>query len=881
RRPACPRRALARRATQRRRRTRPDHAATLSFLTSFAAVAVGLGAARAATTTYVPVLLQQIADRPALIGLAMLSNALAGFVVPLIAGAYADRGSSRAALILGGVAIASGGLVAVALGNASTYVVLTLAAAGVYVGLNVAQTAHRTLIPERFEDGARPRAISAQELAQLAGALAGTVIGGILVVAAPGALFVAVAAIVVLTAVPTVRLAEVRRAAPPIARERREKAGLAAALRRPGARELLVAQALWVMAYVGIAPFFALYAGHVLGLGPATAGVMLAAFGLLTAAGMLLAARVAPGDVRAVLGGGAALLGVGLTLAATGSRVSGVAAPFALAAVGAGIVTSLGFAYYSRFIPAGETGRYSGAFFAVRAVAATVAVPLAGLTVELSGSYRGVLALGPLALVAVAPILMADRSSAVAARRPLRRVIAVIPAYRSDRFADVATAARAHVAHVVLVDDGAPERIGSELASFAAASGMTLVQMGANRGKGSAVAAGVEAALALRPQPDAVLVLDSDGQHPPERIPAFIDAAGDADVVIGNRRDHRSMPAARRAANTAASFAISLATRHRLPDSQNGMRLIRTDVARRVPFPAGRYEAESRHLKDLVRARARIAWVDIPAVYDGEPSDFRPARDALRVAREIVMPRRPARALLWRSALVEPRSWLLRLASMVLLGWAGAAALRAFQPLDERMFVLVNGLGDGPQWLYAAIDPHSRNYALLTALVVMASIVARRQLRHVAGAAFAVVLAAFAADLVLEVIQLAYDRPRPEEVFGAQADLSHERSWAHIPSFPSGHLVVTAAMVAAAGSAVRSLRYPLLAYLAVVAITRVAFGAHFPLDVAFGAVIGWQVGLVAVAVAASMGFLPAACPRLSLVPGLVTTPSTPGSGRLP
>ena len=131
--------AIGSRPVEHQRRAR---AATLSFLTSFAAVAVGLGAARAATTTYVPVLLQQIADRPALIGVAMRSNALAGFVVPLVAGGYADRGSSRAALILGGAAIASGGLLAVALGNGSTYLVLTLAAAGVYVG------------PQRRADGA-------------------------------------------------------------------------------------------------------------------------------------------------------------------------------------------------------------------------------------------------------------------------------------------------------------------------------------------------------------------------------------------------------------------------------------------------------------------------------------------------------------------------------------------------------------------------------------------------------------------------------------------------------------------------------------------------------------------------------------------------------
>jgi membrane-associated phospholipid phosphatase len=47
---------------------------------------VGFGAARALTTTYVPVLLSDIHDAPWLIGLVMLINAAAGFTVPFIAG---------------------------------------------------------------------------------------------------------------------------------------------------------------------------------------------------------------------------------------------------------------------------------------------------------------------------------------------------------------------------------------------------------------------------------------------------------------------------------------------------------------------------------------------------------------------------------------------------------------------------------------------------------------------------------------------------------------------------------------------------------------------------------------------------------------------------
>ncbi|MDQ3677484.1 MAG: MFS transporter [Actinomycetota bacterium] len=832
----------------------------LAFLISFSAVAVGLGAARAATTSYVPVLLDEIADRPGLIGLAMLTNALAGFFVPLAVGLWADRHPSRRPLIVGGVAISAGGLVAVALGSATTYLVLTLAAAAVYVGLNVVQTAHRALVPERFDEGARPRATSAQELGQLVGALVGTVVGGVLVLAAPGLLFAAVAGVAVLTALPTLRLATVRQHTSAPAGARPATIGsLGAALRRRGTRELLVAQALWVAAYVGLTPFFVLYAKHVLGLSTGAAGGLLAGFGLLTGAGMLLAARVRPEQVRQTLTLGVASLGAGLSLAATGSTLAAVAAPFALAAVGAGVATSLGFVYFSRFIPAGETGRYSGAFLAARALAAGIALPAAGLIVDLTGSYRALLAMGTLALVAVIPIWLAERRVALSRRRaPVRSLAAVIPVFQSDRFAEVAVATARYADRVILVDDGAPRLIAEHLDRVIDQHGFELVSMGINRGKGAALVAGIDAALDRGATPDAILLIDSDDQHPPERIPAFLAAAEHADVVIGDRsHDRARMPALRRLANAASSLGMSVRMRQRVPDGQNGMRLLRVDALQRVPVTEGRYEAESRHLIKLARAKMKFAWVEMPAVYNGEPSSFRPVVDTFRVAREIVGPRKVAEPLPAAGALVAyTRAFGPRLLALVMLAISVGAALPALQALDERLFLAINGLGDGPEWLYQALDPHSRNYALIVALAVVVSLLVRRPLRYVGGVALTVVFAAFFADMVLELTQLSVDRPRPEEAVGAGAALSHGRSWGHIPSFPSGHLVVTAAMVAAAATTLPKLRAPLLLYLGAVAVTRILFGAHFPLDVAIGAILGWEVGLFAAGLAAAAGLLP-------------------------
>ena len=64
---------------------------SLAYLLVFASAAVGAGLVRTVTTTYLPLLLADIRDAPALIGLAMMVNSAAGFAVPLLVGRWSDR----------------------------------------------------------------------------------------------------------------------------------------------------------------------------------------------------------------------------------------------------------------------------------------------------------------------------------------------------------------------------------------------------------------------------------------------------------------------------------------------------------------------------------------------------------------------------------------------------------------------------------------------------------------------------------------------------------------------------------------------------------------------------------------------------------------------
>ena len=283
-----------------------------------------------------------------------------------------------------------------------------------------------------------------------------------------------------------------------------------------------------------------------------------------------------------------------------------------------------------------------------------------------------------------------------------------------------------------------------------------------------------------------------------------------------------------------------------------------------VALPDGGYDAESRHLRALLATDRRVASVEIPTIYDGEPSHFHPLFDTVHVGRALLAPASletaPAGSV--GDALAVLRAWTPRLAALMLAVIMLGAAMPVLQPLDNALTLAINGLGDGPDWLYQALDPHTRNYILLVSTTAIAAAIALRRPRHVLGAVLGVVLAAYLAGAALEVVKLFIERARPEEILGTQIQLSHGRSWAHLASFPSGHLIVTTAMATAAAAAVPALRHPLIAYVALVGLTRVLFGAHFGLDVIVGVALGYELGLFTSRLMASARLLPAPSPAL-------------------
>ena len=126
-------------------------------------------------------------------------------------------------------------------------------------------------------------------------------------------------------------------------------------------------------------------------------------------------------------------------------------------------------------------------------------------------------------------------------------------------------AARAHWSPVWVVVDGSTDGSAVGLARMAQDDpGLTVLTLPGNRGKGAAVAHG-----ARRAQFEGfthVLTMDSDGQHPADRIAAFMQASSEAPgaMILGEPQFDASAPAlrvrGRKISNALANFETSLST---------------------------------------------------------------------------------------------------------------------------------------------------------------------------------------------------------------------------------------------------------------------------------------------------------------------------------
>lgn len=218
-------------------------------------------------------------------------------------------------------------------------------------------------------------------------------------------------------------------------------------------------------------------------------------------------------------------------------------------------------------------------------------------------------------------------------------ICCVIPTYKARAtICTVVRGASEYADAVVVVDDACPQRSGELVEeTFADDPSVFVVKHEANRGVGGATKTGIAKAIEL--DADVIVKLDADDQMDARYIPSIVsvfESDPAVEFVKGNRFIDmnllRAMPKRRLFGNSVLSLLLKLSSGYwNLIDPTNGYLAFRASKLQKAGWQdlSDRYFFEAHVLCMLGMKKARIAEMEMPAIYGGEASSLSITRVAV------------------------------------------------------------------------------------------------------------------------------------------------------------------------------------------------------------------------------------------------------------
>jgi len=216
-----------------------------------------------------------------------------------------------------------------------------------------------------------------------------------------------------------------------------------------------------------------------------------------------------------------------------------------------------------------------------------------------------------------------------------QRCCVLIPTYNNQKTLEkVITDTLEYTNHIIVVNDGSTDTTPQILDKFKEL--ISVVNFEKNCGKGMALREGFKAALAKNYR--YAISIDSDGQHYPEDLEAFlikIKEQPDSLIIGARNMDQASVPGKSSFGNKFSNFWFELETGIKMPDTQSGYRLYPIEKLKNISFYTTRFEFEIEVIVKAAWAGITVIPMPVGVFYptkEERVSHFRPTKDFFRIS---------------------------------------------------------------------------------------------------------------------------------------------------------------------------------------------------------------------------------------------------------
>ncbi len=176
---------------------------------------------------------------------------------------------------------------------------------------------------------------------------------------------------------------------------------------------------------------------------------------------------------------------------------------------------------------------------------------------------------------------------------------------------------------LIFINDGSGDRSGEILNE----KNVIVINHESNKGKGAAIKSAL--GWIKNHGGNSVITIDIDFQHPLELLSKFSHIPKET-IVLGYRKDRKSMPVLRKFSNFMTSLLVSVRSGNVIKDSQCGYRAFDMDIFKRVSCEENGFHYESEFLIKSSLIGWKINHINIQTIYENQPSAMNHFSDTIK-----------------------------------------------------------------------------------------------------------------------------------------------------------------------------------------------------------------------------------------------------------